>query len=255
VDDAQEEGSCGMNQWAGLQKRYKAVIFDLDGTLRHDLPPAAETSFEYARELGALYHPARRRQAMRWVHYYWAQSPELADDLRRFNDDLSQEFWTFYTGRTLQQLGCSSEEAERLAPEVQRLMAEHYAPEDIVPEEAHMTLRSLKNRGIRLGLVSNRSRAFPDVLEKHRVGEYFDYVLAAGEINTWKPDPHIFTYAAKKMQIDPQDALYVGDNYYADIIGAQQAGMPAVLFDPRGVFPDSECPRIEQLTELLDLVK
>lgn len=244
-----------MNRWAGFQRRYTAVIFDLDGTLRQDLPPAAETSFDFAAELGAPDHPEQRRQAMRWVHYYWAQSAELADDLLLFNDELSAEFWTFYTGRTLRQLGCGAEQADRLAPQVQILMAERYSPQDIIPEDAHTTLRSLKTRGLRLGLVSNRSQNYLDVLEKHNVGGYFDYVLAAGEINTWKPDPRIFTYAAERMEVQIQEALYVGDNYFADIIGARQAGMPAVLFDPRGVFPDVDCPRIEQLSDLLSLVE
>lgn len=238
-----------------IQKRFAAVIFDLDGTLRHDMPPATETSFDYAVELGAPDHPDQRRQAMRWVHYYWAQSPELADDLQRFNNQLSQDFWTFYTGRTLRQLGCSCEQADQLASQVQIFMEEHYTPQDIVPDDVHTTLRALKDKGLRLGVVSNRSNSFLDLLKKHNVAAYFDLVLAAGEINAWKPDPLIFTYAAHCMRIAAQDALYVGDNYYADIVGAQNAGMPAVLFDPRGVFPATLCPRIDQLSDLLDLVE
>lgn len=236
-------------------KRYRAVIFDLDGTLRHDTPPATETTFHYAVQLGAPDNPEQHRKAMRWVHYYWAQSQELAEDLKRFNMQLSTEFWAFYTARTLCEMGCSQEQADQLAPQVQAMMETHYVPTDIVTHDGYATLCALKSKGVRLGVVSNRSRPFLDVLEKHEIGAFFDLTLAAGEIDTWKPDPRIFVYAAERLGVKPEDALYVGDNYYADILGAQQAGMPAVLYDPRQVFSNVSCLKITQLADLLVLVE
>lgn len=237
------------------QKRFSAVIFDLDGTLRHDTPPFTETAFAYAASLGAPDDSEKCRKAMGWVHYYWAQSPELAEDLQRFDMQLSKEFWIFYTARSLRQLGCSEAQAELLAPQVQEKMETTYTPEDIITEDGYTTLRTLKEMGLRLAVVSNRSQPFMDVLERHNIKAFFDFVLAAGEINTWKPDPNIFTYAASRLDVAPENALYVGDNYYADVLGATQAGMPAVLYDPRQVFIDVECSRIEQLADILMLVE
>jgi FMN phosphatase YigB (HAD superfamily) len=48
--------------------------------------------------------------------------------------------------------------------------------------------------------------------------------------------------------------MYVGDNYFADIVGSRRAGLQPVLYDPSRLFPDSGCPVItsfDQLTNLL----
>ena len=79
---------------------------------------------------------------------------------------------------------------------------------------------------------------------------YFEFALAAGEVNSWKPDEVIFQYALERAGTCPECTMYVGDNYYADIVGAQRAGLQAVLLDPEGVFPDAECPVILSLEEL-----
>ncbi len=49
----------------------------------------------------------------------------------------------------------------------------------------------------------------------------------------------------------PGKALYVGDNYYADVLGAQRAGIRPILVDPQGVFPDAECPVIDSVGEIV----
>jgi FMN phosphatase YigB (HAD superfamily) len=52
------------------------------------------------------------------------------------------------------------------------------------------------------------------------------------------------------MGVEPEGALYVGDNYFADIVGAQSAGLKAVLIDPVNLFPEANCMVIERLPEL-----
>jgi len=61
----------------------KAILFDLDGTLRHNLPSSNQAFFDYTSQLGAVNTPDQRRHTLRWVHYHWAQSPELLLDLLR----------------------------------------------------------------------------------------------------------------------------------------------------------------------------
>ena len=48
----------------------------------------------------------------------------------------------------------------------------------------------------------------------------------------------------------PSEAAYVGDNYFADVVGARAAGLTPVLLDPRGIFDDPECAVIHSFTEL-----
>jgi phosphoglycolate phosphatase-like HAD superfamily hydrolase len=134
--------------------RIRAVFFDLDGTLRHSIPASTDTFFTFAAQLGAEDSPERRWRAARWTHYYWAQSPELLADIEHFKT-LSSEFWVSYAQRSLVEFGCSLEQAQRLAPEVHRLMTEEYAPVDYVAEDVQPTLRRLKKGGFKLGVISH----------------------------------------------------------------------------------------------------
>ena len=52
------------------------------------------------------------------------------------------------------------------------------------------------------------------------------------------------------MKAEPAESLYVGDVYSVDYVGAQNAGMQAVLFDVAGTYRDRELPRVESLADL-----
>ena len=71
-----------------------------------------------------------------------------------------------------------------------------------------------------------------------------------GWVSAWKPDPGLFAHALERLEIAPEQAIYVGDNYYADVIGARRAGLGPVLYDPDQVFPDADCPVIRSIGEL-----
>ena len=232
----------------------RAVLFDLDGTLRHNIPASTEMFFNFAAQLGVEDSPERRWRAARWTHYYWAQSPELLADIELFKT-LTVEFWIYYTQRSLVEFGCSLEQAQRLAPEMHTRMSEGYEPVDFVAEDVPPTLDRLKKIGFKLGIVSNRDKPFQDQLETLKLSEYFDLTVASCEVNAWKPDPAIFHYAVQQIGIPPQQAIYVGDNYYADIVGARRAGLTAVLLDPDQLFPDAGCDTIKKISDVLNLLE
>ena len=80
----------------------------------------------------------------------------------------------------------------------------------------------------------------------------FEFTLAAGEIGIWKPDPAIFDKVLEMEGLQADRCVYVGDNYYADVVSARGAGLTPVLLDPKGVFPDADCKVIGRLPELVD---
>lgn len=237
----------------------KAILFDLDGTLRHNIPSSNHTFFEYAAQLGAVDSLEQRRHTIRWVHYYWAQSPELMADLELYGS-LSKEFWTFYAERTLTVFGCAPQYARELAPQVAQRMDEEYDPLDHVPEEVHLTLQSLKDAGLRLAVVSNRSKPFDEQLATLGLSQYFEFAIAGGVIDLWKPGAGIFLHSVERLGVKPEETMYVGDNYFADVIGARNAGLQPVLIDPEGIFESAcdalgDCPMIRDMRELLPLLQ
>jgi HAD superfamily hydrolase (TIGR01549 family) len=223
------------------------VLFDLDGTLRINQPSYNDGFFDHAVRLGLPDGREKRLSASRWVHRYWAQSPELMQDLQDYQD---LDFWLHYTGRTLEAFGCPLERVREFAPEIFRYMNEDHCPQDTIPADVPKTLQVLKEAGYRLGVISNRSSPFGDYLEEIGLGGFFELTLAAIEVASWKPDPEIFIHALERMGECPEGVIYIGDNYYADVVGAQRAGLQAVLIDPEGVFPDADCPVICAIGEL-----
>ena len=232
----------------------KAIFFDLDGTLRHSVPSGGDVFSDYVVTLGLQVDDEARLRAMRWEHLYWASSTDLRDDLLAHSAD-TENFWIEYSRRRLTALGASPEWAAEFAPNVSKHMGEFYRPESIVPEDVRRVLPQLKQAGYMLAVISNRDQPFEKLLREHGIGEYFDFSLAAGEVQVWKPDPGLFGYALQRLNLSPEHAIYVGDNYYADVVGSRGAGLRPVLYDPLGIFPDPDCETIKSFDELNSILK
>jgi FMN phosphatase YigB (HAD superfamily) len=227
----------------------RAIFFDLDGTIRHNDPRGGDVFAEHASRLGLRVREDDLLRAMRWEHYYWANSLDLKADRARFDGD-ETGFWAHYSHRQLVALGASAGQAADMARPMHTHMLNSYKPRSIVPPELPAALSSLQDAGIALGVISNRSQPYADELVDLGLAPYFTYSLAAGEIDSWKPDPGIFLHACQHVKVQPDQAAYVGDNYFADVIGARRAGLTPVLLDPRGIFDDPECVVIRSFTEL-----
>jgi HAD superfamily hydrolase (TIGR01549 family) len=231
----------------------RAVFFDFDGTLRHNLPTGGEIFADYAIGLGLKATTEDRLRATRWEHYYWANSPEhKADRLAHPNDS---DFWYFYARRQLAALGASEAEAETLASKVTEYMSACYKPKSVVPEDAMRLLPALQDGGYTLAVISNRAKPYHEEMATLGLASFFALVLAGGEVSMFKPEPDIFVHACQRLNVNPTEAVYVGDNYFADVVGARRAGLQPVLYDPRGIFPDPGCAIIRSFDELREVIR
>jgi HAD superfamily hydrolase (TIGR01662 family) len=232
----------------------KAIFFDLDGTLRHSVPSGGEVFTDYVITLGLPVDQEARLRALRWEHLYWANSVDLRDDLLAHSGE-TEKFWIEYSRRRLIALGASSEWATENAVKASLHMGEFYKPESIVPDDVRRALPQLKESGYMLGVISNRDKPFQDVLQEHGISEFFDLLLAAGEVNVFKPEPGVFEHALRCVKVSPEEAVYVGDNYFADVVGARRAGLLPILYDPLGIFPEPDCATIKSFDELNSVIK
>ncbi len=96
------------------------------------------------------------------------------------------------------------------------------------------TLETLQERGIRLGIISNWDSSGPDVLKSVGIINYFDTVVFSYTEQIEKPDQRIFEIALEKAGVDPKDCLYVGDNYYDDMVGCRKVHMDGALINIYG---------------------
>jgi len=136
----------------------------------------------------------------------------------------------------------------------------------LVPGADHV-LRELRSR-YALGLISNTGRtpgsALRTVLERLNLSHYFDAMVFSNEHGECKPQPSIFESIRGLLGVQFHEMVFVGDNPYVDVYGAQRSGMRGVLFVPseRGtaVAPDVDHgltiepdATIYDLRELVDL--
>ena len=231
------------------RKEINTIYFDLDGTLRHNRPSFLEALADYTIQLGLPVEIASSQQGHRWLHNYWAQSPQLVADRKLFGED-ETAFWVNHSRRYLEASDCPPDQAQKLAPQLTECMREKYSPVDTLADQAMVLLSNLQQEGFRLGVISNRSKPFDEQLETLGIHSYFEYSLAAGTIDAWKPDPLIFQHAMTQMNVKPEQAVYVGDNYFADVIGARNAGILPVLIDPVDLFPEADCLVIDTVGDL-----
>lgn len=231
----------------------KAIFFDLDGTLRHNVPSGGDVSTDFVRSLGIEFTEADRVNAMRWELVYWANSNELLEDMSAFQGD-DEKFWVQYARRRLGALGISKKVSNELALKVSAYMSEFYTPKSIVPDDAQRVLPQLKERGYIMAVISNRDKPFQNELDSHGLSDYFHFSLAGGEVDSYKPEPEIFHHALKRVDVRAEETIYVGDNYYADVVGSRRAGLRPVLYDPARLFPDADCETIQSFDELMDVI-
>jgi len=231
----------------------KAILFDLDGTLRHHLPNSSDVFNDYAVSLGLPLSKEDCLRTNRWEHYYFANSPEIKADNKAFND--GDQFWVNYGRRRLIVMGYSPQQAAELAPQFHAHMRDNHKPHVHVTEEARLLLPILNESGYVLGVVSNREEPFDEKLEEMGIRQHFHFSLAGGEVNSFKPDREIFDEALRRAGTSAPETMYVGDNYFADVVGSRRAGLRPVLYDPIGLFPDAECPILQSLDQLTYLLK
>ncbi len=94
----------------------------------------------------------------------------------------------------------------------------------------------LKARGYRLGLISNTGRtpgsALREILDALELAPHIDAMVFSNEHGVCKPQTSIFAALREGLGVDYEETLFVGDNLYVDVHGAQRCGMRAVHFVP-----------------------
>jgi putative hydrolase of the HAD superfamily len=223
------------------------VFFDVDDTLIEWTVSPVDAYVQAAKEVGVSVAPERVLGA---VDTAWSTS--FYADLVREHADRADEraFWLAYDGRLLETMGVErglTRATERVVelltrPGSRRLYAE--APE---------VLRTLSASGVRLGIITGRPCAGPE-LEALGVRHYFHLVIDAFAARSAKPEGRMFHMAAEAAEATRLPAWHVGDSYDDDVVGARAAGLRPILLDRTGVHTQADCPRVRDLREIVDIV-
>lgn len=235
----------------------EAVIFDWGGTLA-----------EYASiELEDMWRLAARYLAREQGNGSRREENELVSRLAQ----VEVEFWA--TTSTHQRAGTLADLLQAataaLALDVTEAVLEeaatHYldawTPHIRHEPDAADTLRALRRRGMRIGLLSNTHwpRAFHEhFLARDGLEGLIDARLYTSELSVMKPHPEAFRAALDAVGVeDPSRAVFVGDRPFDDIFGARQSGLRAVLrtnpeVPPYDIEPDATIERLFDLVEVVE---
>jgi FMN phosphatase YigB (HAD superfamily) len=99
-------------------------------------------------------------------------------------------------------------------------------------DETIPLLKKIKEKGYKIGLVSNTSLAdYDKVVNKLKVLKYIDYPVFSFQVGVVKPDSIIYLELQRKAMVYNNEILMVGDNYEHDVLAPKKLGMNAIYFD------------------------
>jgi HAD superfamily hydrolase (TIGR01549 family) len=142
---------------------------------------------------------------------------------------------------------CRQEVIFKLLREMQQSRMDLVLYDDVAP-----VLDELKSQGLILGLISNIEQDMTEIFSRLKLPAWLTVLVTSQDAGAGKPRPEIFRYALERAGVKPAEALYIGDQYQVDVVGARGAGMKAILLDRGDYYKDiTDCPRIRSLAEVV----
>ncbi len=183
--------------------RIKAIVLDMDGTI---------TRFN-------LDYMSARRRALQELERLNLRSPEMTDQLSLFlilkqvKEVLEPDAFTKLRRKVY---GFLQEMEVKAARDV------------VLYPGAVETIRNLRSRGLKIGLVTNNGRAGTELtFKQYQLGPLFEAVVTRDDCEEMKPDAAPVQKVLAEMQVSPEEAILVGDGVM-DIMAARATGLPAV---------------------------
>jgi putative hydrolase of the HAD superfamily len=215
---------------------YRAVVFDLWQTLV-PLPPESLRAlyFKMADAVGA----PREEFTEVWL------SGRKSRDTGALGDSVR---WV------LDQLGLDGD------PQAIVGVRQDWTREALLPRpDAIPTLERLRERGLRLGLITVCSTEVAELWESSAFRGRFDATVFSCEVGIAKPDPRIYKLCCERLGVLPEECLFVGDGGNDELPGAERVGMTAVqlrapgeeLTEPGKEWRGRSVERLEQVLELV----
>jgi HAD superfamily hydrolase (TIGR01549 family) len=168
------------------------------------------------------------------------------------HDQAKLAFWTEFTRRLFERTNVRSSGAvdpTEHASAVREIMGPACLA---LFDETLQVLRELRERGHRLGVISDWQKGLAQFCEELGIARYLEVVVASADVGHEKPDPRLFEAAREQMNVPAEQILHVGDRL-EDVEGARAAGFSAVLLVRGEESVAVEAPVVGNLRELLSI--
>jgi putative hydrolase of the HAD superfamily len=226
----------------------KAVFFDLYQTLVRYEPPREEIEAKVLKDFGIETSPEALVKPMiaadEFIYNEIARQP-----LSARSQEEKFTLYAQYQAILLREAGLKYDQKviPGLLAAMQKSRMDLVLFDDVAP-----VLTDLKSRGLTLGLISNVEQDMARTLTKLGLTAWLKIIVTSQDSGAGKPRPEIFQLALERGGVKPEEAIYVGDQYNVDIVGARGVGMQGILIDRGDYYRDiTDCPRIKSLKEVV----
>ncbi len=220
----------------------RAVLFDWGGTLMND-----EWSDEIALEGHSAGIAALARDGLPDAAAFTSYLSEHEAELfPRATDDEIDILAVMTSSFREHGVELTDDDVRLFLQAAQDVWSSYYA----LAASTHALLEALRERGLKLALVSNTASPrwlLEPILERQGLVDRLDTIVLSSEVGKRKPHPAIFERALGELAVEPDEALFVGDRLGADVLGASRIGMSTVQAlwfradeDSDGVEPDHQ---------------
>lgn len=219
--------------------RIRAVLFDLGGTLIDEKD--FDGWVELARRCYLDLNPDNLRHA-----FFEVESDVDVHPFPGSGEVRLVDFWR----RTLAR-AAEREVDERTTRKFLAAVREQERPIQLY-SDSRRCLDVLRDEGRALGVVSNSTSeaSVRRILDRVRILDYFDRVVSSGTEGIEKPDPEIFRRAVQRLNVRPEEAVFVGNLIHTDAKAAEAAGLHGVWLNREGFGYGEDPPEIMSLLEV-----
>jgi putative hydrolase of the HAD superfamily len=230
-----------------MLKNYKAVFFDVGGTLLRVHPSVGDVYATHARDFG---FNGSADDLNREFKQEWSNMGGMESLGRQSGLTVERAFWKELVRRVFAAHG-GLNDLDRyfeLIYDVFRNKESWRVFEDVTESRL---LDQLKANGVVLGVISNWDSRLPEILENTGLAPYFNFILASTVVGSAKPDAGIFREALKRAGVTPEQACHIGDEPATDIAGAHNVGINSILIDRKGNHDGEAVTRVKSFHQLI----
>lgn len=241
--------------------RIKAVLFDMDDTLIDWSGVQVDMAEVETRHLHNVYrHLHERGHALPPFSDFWSI---FRQTLIRAWTEAKKDWSGVSFGAVMQEflLDCGVDEAKLDLDAVLQAYNWSVVPGVAPFDDTLLVLEQLKSKGYKIGLITNAMQPMwmRDIeLRAYGILDYLDARLTSGDVGVMKPHPFIYLRALELLDVQPEEAIFVGDRPANDIAGANKAGLTSVLLSPPHLDRELDGVRpnftIATLSELLPIL-
>ena len=227
--------------------KFKAVFFDVGGTMIRVHPSVGDVYATHARDFGFSGTPDELNEGFR---SQWKKMGGIESLGNKSGLEAEEKFWKDLVFEVFQPLGGLNrfDEYFELIFEVFRDGSNWKIHEDVIESRI---FEKLKARGIILGVISNWDSRLTSTLDSLELTDHFKFILPSAVVGSAKPDKKIFAEAIRLSGVEPHEACHIGDEVKTDFDGARNAGIHAILLDRNNQFDESIQPKVRSFFELV----